>query len=170
MGSSTSASPSTAFFQGARQPTWFGFIVGTLLHFLFHSGASDVSPNIFWVVIIETTWWCHHPWCAVKNAFGTSVYSKEYAFPISLLLLLLFTMNVLSSGWKCSSEYYQVRSNYNFRNNLKTIWTKYYRFKYFVKYNVLYKFWWTIFARIKKVWHHDSLCTLFNKTKVCDGQ
>jgi hypothetical protein len=46
-------------------------------------------------------------WCGVRNTFGMSVYSKEYPFPVLLLLLLSFS-SLLRSGFDESKLTYKL--------------------------------------------------------------
>jgi hypothetical protein len=61
----------------------------TLNHYgisLFILIKSDGSPQFLGALVInEAACWRLRPWCGTKNAFGSPVYSKEYAF------LILFT-------------------------------------------------------------------------------
>jgi hypothetical protein len=52
------------------------------------SSKSDMSPRFFRAMVIdEKACWRYRHWCGVKNIFGISVYSKEFSFPILLVVL-----------------------------------------------------------------------------------
>jgi hypothetical protein len=63
-----------------------------LLHLLFLSSMSDISPQFLWAVVINgETCWHHRLWCGMKNSFRISMYSKEYVS--NLVYLFIYLLN-----------------------------------------------------------------------------